>query len=134
MVSFFVLGVPSVVNDVSFVGKTENAITLLWKVPDFRGTSDQLVLYDIKCNKCPSPTSKSAPCDEPCGGLVRFKPSQNNLISTNVTIQGLKENTEYLFVIYSKNNNSERINMTNWARFEKKIKTESGMPWLKSKG
>ena len=114
--------------DVKFVDKTEKSITFLWQAPDARGTSDQLVQYDIKCNKCPS-RSKSAPCNEPCGQLVTFKPSQNNLVSTNVTIQGLKQDTEYLFVIYSKNKNSEHINMTNWAKFEKKIKTE-GMPYM----
>ena len=43
---------------------------------------------------------------------------------TNVIIEGLKADTEYLFVIYSKNENSQHINMTHWARFEKKIKTE----------
>ena len=109
--------------DVKFVGKTESSITLLWEVPDAPGTTNQDVLYDIKCNKCPS-RSTSAPCHEPCGELVMFKPSQNDLMYTNVTIERLKENTEYLFVIYSKNKNSQSINMTYWARFEKRIKTE----------
>lgn len=112
--------------DVILTAKTENSITLLWKAPDTRGTTSQNVLYDIKCNKCPS-RSKSASCDEACGGLVKFKPSQNNLTYTNVTIQGLEEGTEYLIVIFSKNENSEYIDITNWARFEKIIKTE-GMP------
>ena len=109
--------------DVKFIDKTENSITLLWNKPKTTGTTSQNVHYDIKCNKCPS-RSTSAPCDEPCGRLVKFKPSQNDLTYTNVTIQGLEEDTEYLFVIYSKNENSENINMTNWARFKKKIKTE----------
>ena len=109
--------------DVKFVAKTENSITLLWKVPDNPKTTNQNVHYDIKCNKCPY-RSKSALCDEPCGRLITFKPAQNNLMSTHVTIEGLKADTEYLFVIYSKNENSQHINMTHWARFEKKIKTE----------
>ena len=109
--------------DVKFVAKTENSITLLWKVPDNPGTTSQNVLYDIKCNKCPY-RSKSVSCNQPCGRLITFKPSQNNLMSTHVTIEGLEADTEYVFVIYSKNENSQHINMTHWARFEKKIKTE----------
>ena len=112
--------------DVKLTDKTENSITLLWKAPDTRGTTNQNVLYDIKCNRCP-PRTTTASCDEPCRRLVKFKPSQNNLMYTNVTIQGLEEDTEYMFVIYSKIENSEYINITNWARFEKIIKTE-GMP------
>ena len=120
---FSVLGVPSVVVDVQFVDKTDSSITLLWEPPITRGTANQDVLYDIKCSKCPS-WSTSAPCNEPCGYSVTFTPSQKHLVYTTVTIQGLQQNTDYLFVIYSTNENSLRINMTNWARFEMKIKTE----------
>ena len=120
---FSVLGVPSVVLDVQFVDKTDSSITLLWEPPITRGTANQDVLYDIKCSKCPS-WSTSAPCNEPCGYSVTFTPSQKHLVFTTVTIQGLQQNTDYLFVIYSKNENSLRINMTNWARFEMKTKTE----------
>ena len=55
---------------------------------------------------------------------MKFKPSQTDIKYTNVTIQGLDPNTEYQFVIYSKNNYSNRINETNWGRIAKKIKTE----------
>ena len=41
------------------------------------------MLYGIKCNKCPC-RSKSALCDEPCGRLITFKPSKNNLIEARV--------------------------------------------------
>ena len=97
-------------------------LTLLWEPPKIRGTTNQDVLYDIKCNKCPS-HGTSGPCNQLCGRLVTFKPSQNNLMCRNVTIQGLQQDTEYLFVIYSKNENSLSINVTNWARFEMKIET-----------
>ena len=53
-----------------------------------------------------------------------FKQSQNNLTHTTVTIKGLQQDTEYLFVIYLKNENNLRINVTNWARFEMIIRTE----------
>ena len=108
--------------DVKFVDRTESSLTLLWEPPKIRGTTNQDVLYDIKCNKCPS-RSTSGPCNQLCGRLVTFKPSQNNLMCRNVTIQGLQQDTEYLFVIYSKNENSLSINVTNWARFEMKIET-----------
>jgi hypothetical protein len=117
--SFFI-EVPSPVRDVKCIDKTETSITLLWKPPL---PPDQGVLYDIKCNKCPS-GSDSGLCEEPCGRLVMFIPSQNNLTYTNVTIQGLDQDTEYEFVIYSKNMNSARINRTNCKSAVKKIKTE----------
>lgn len=116
------LGIPSAVIDVKFVDRTESSVTLLWEPPIMRGTTNQDVLYNITCHKCPSRTA-SGPCNQLCGRLVTFKPSQNNLMYRNVTIQGLQQDTEYLFVIYSKNENSLRINVTNWARFEMKIET-----------
>ncbi|CAB4005869.1 ephrin type-B receptor 1 isoform X4 [Paramuricea clavata] len=120
-------GVPSPVREIKFIDKTETSITLQWTPP-----SDQGVMYDIKCNKCPS-GSDSGPCVVPCGRLVMFKPSQNNLTQTTLTIQGLDQDTEYQFVIYSKNMNSLRINRTNWKSAMKRIKTEemsksSGLP------
>ncbi|CAB4003216.1 ephrin type-A receptor 5 isoform X2 [Paramuricea clavata] len=111
-------GVPSPVGDVKYIDKTETSITLLWTPPP-----DQGVLYDIECNKCPS-GSDSGSCVVPCGRSVMFIPSQNNLTYTNVTIQGLDQDTEYQFVIYSKNMNSARISRTNWKSAVKKIKTE----------
>jgi hypothetical protein len=118
-ISFFI-GVPSPVRDIKFIDKTETSITLLWKPPL---PTEQGVLYDVKCNKCPS-GSDSGLCVVPCGHQVTFKPSQNNLTHTSVTIHGLDQDTEYEFVIYSKNMNSLRINRTNWKRAMKKIKTE----------
>jgi hypothetical protein len=115
---FLFIGVPSPVGDVKYIDRTETSITLLWTPPP-----DQGVLYDIKCNKCPS-GSDSGSCVLPCGRSVMFIPCQNNLTYTNVTIQGLDQDTEYQFVIYSKNMNSARINRTNWKRAVKKIKTE----------
>ena len=125
MIFSFWLGVPSPVTDIKFIGRTETSIRLLWQAPE---PSNQDVLYDIKCNKCTS-GSNSGSCEEPCGRSVTFKPSQNNLTQTNVTIQGLKGETEYEFVIYSKNSNSLRINKTNWASQRKKIKTEGTKCW-----
>ncbi|CAB4018688.1 ephrin type-B receptor 6 isoform X1, partial [Paramuricea clavata] len=113
--------VPSPVRDVKFIDKTETSITLLWKPPL---PTKQGLLYDIKCNKCP-PGSDSGSCVEPCGHQVTFKPSQNNLTYTSVNIQGLDQDMEYQFVIYSKNMNSARINRTNWKSAVKKIKTEA---------
>ena len=83
---------------------------------------EQDVLYDITCKKCPG--SDSQTCEEPCGSFLTFKPSQNNLKYTNVTIQGLDEDTEYQFVIYLKNENSLRINKTYWPRMNTTIRTK----------
>ena len=95
---------------------------MLWEPPEKSATTGQRVFYDIECHKCPS-GKDSEFCEEPCGKSVVFKPSGNNLIYTNVTIRGLTQDTEYKFVIYSKNNNSERISKTKWEKFVKKVKT-----------
>ena len=106
--------------NLKFQDKTETSVKLLWEPPK---SSDDDVLYDVECNKCSSGRS-SGQCDQPCGDSVTFKPSQKDLEYGNVTVQGLNEGTEYRFVIYSKNNNSLRIERRNWASKEKKIKTE----------
>ena len=115
-------GVPLPVRNVKFKEKTETSVKLFWDPPEL-SDHDNDVLYDINCYKCSSGSS-SGPCNESCGTSVKYKPSKHNLTYTNVTIKGLKEDTEYRFVIYSKNNNSLRIDKNNWARVEKKIKTE----------
>ena len=114
---------PSPVEDVIFLDncKTEDSVTLLWKPP--LQQSNHSVLYDVTCNKCLS-RNDSEPCKEPCGAFVTFKPSQNNLVYHLVTVKGLDRDTEYQFVIYSKNQNSLRINRTNWRRKAIRIKTE----------
>ena len=118
----FFIEFPSSVQDVRFISKTKRSVILLWKSPI--QLSDQDVLYDITCNKCPTRNDIDEPCKEPCGPLVAFKPSQNNLTDIYVRIQGLEKNTEYQFIIYSKNQNSLRINRTNWEWNAIKIKTE----------
>ena len=117
---FFHLGVPAAVRNVKFKDRTETSVKLFWDPPDL---PDHDVVYEIKCYKCSSGSS-SGKCKESCGPLVKLEPPQRDLTYTNVTIKGLKEDTEYQFIIYSKNNNSLRINMSNWSRAEKKIKTE----------
>ena len=119
---FFIVEIPSSVENVKFIDRKDTSVSLLWEQPKTSGTPGQRVFYDIACHKCPS-GKDSGPCVEPCGSSVVFKPSQQNLIYTNVTIRGLIQDTEYKFVIYSKNNNSERINQTKWGKFVKKVKT-----------
>ncbi|XP_028394331.1 ephrin type-B receptor 2-like [Dendronephthya gigantea] len=121
-------GIPSEVTSIKFVGRTETTITLQWQQPQ---KQYQGAVYEIECNKCPL-SSDSAPCEEQCGRSVTFIPSQTDLKYTNVTIRGLEQNTEYQFVIYSKNKYSDRINKTNWKNSVKKIKTEA--PSSKSDG
>ena len=118
----FIAEIPSPVESVKFIDRTDTSVSLLWEPPETSGKTAQRVFYDIECNKCSS-GKNSGPCVEPCGSSVVFKPSQENLIYTNVTIQGLTQDTEYEFVIYFKNNNSEHISKTKWAKLVKKVKT-----------
>ena len=116
-------GVPSSVKDIIYFENTDvkSSVALIWKSPVRR--FNQNVLYDILCNKCSSPIV-SEPCTESCGPSVSFSPSQQNLSYTYVTIQGLKEDTEYQFIIYSRNDNSPRINIMNWKWQAIKIRTK----------
>jgi hypothetical protein len=107
----FFIGVPSSIIDMVSTNITTSSVTLLWKPPIRQ--FDQAVLYDVLCTKCPSGNA-SVPCKHPCGPLVTFKPSQNDLTHTHVTVEGLDENTEYQFVIYSKNQQSLRLNRIYW--------------------
>jgi hypothetical protein len=104
--------IPSSVEEIVITEKTESSVTLRWNPPIRH--SDQDVLYDITCRKCPPSTYFAKPCRERCGSSVTFVPSDENLRETYVTIQGLEENTEYQFVIFSKNQNSLRIHRSNW--------------------
>ncbi|XP_028394333.1 tyrosine-protein kinase receptor Tie-1-like isoform X2 [Dendronephthya gigantea] len=115
-------GIPSEVRYIKVLERTETTITLQWQQPQ---KQYQGAVYEIECNKCPLSTD-SAPCEEQCGRSVTFIPSQTDLKYTNVIIRGLEQNTEYQFVIYSKNKYSDRINKTNWKNSVKKIKTEGG--------
>jgi hypothetical protein len=91
-------------------------------------SSDQAVLYDITCYKCPLRNDKET-CKHPCGTSVNFKPSRNNLTDTQVTVEGLDEDSEYQFTIYSTNQNSLRIDKSNWEGRSVNIIT-GGMPIL----
>ena len=117
----FFIGVPSPVIDVVPRYITASSVTLLWKRPV--RLFDQAVLYDVLCSKCPSGNA-SVPCKHPCGPLVTFKPSQNDLTYTQVIIEGLDENTEYQFVVYSKNQHSLRLNRTYWKCRAVRMKTK----------
>ena len=108
--------------EINFIDKTETSVTLVWTRAEAM-PPEQDVLYDITCKKCPSGSDNLA-CKEPCGSFLTFKPSQNNLRYTNVVIQGLDEDTEYQFVIYSKNDNSLRVNRTNWPWKSTTIRTK----------
>ncbi|XP_028394324.1 ephrin type-B receptor 1-B-like isoform X2 [Dendronephthya gigantea] len=112
-------GIPSEVRNIIVLERTETTITLQWQQPQKQYED---TVYEIECNKCPS-SNDSAPCEEQCGRSVTFIPSQTDLKYTNVTIQGLDQNTEYQFAIYSKNKYSDRINKTNWRYSMKKMKT-----------
>ena len=121
-ICLFIIEIPSPVENVKFIDRKDTSVSLQWEAPKTSQTTGQRVFYHIECHKCPS-GKNSGPCVESCGKSVVFKPSQQNLIYTNVSIRGLTQDTEYEFVIYSKNNNSERINQTKWGKFVKKVKT-----------
>ena len=56
-----------------------------------------------------------------------YKPSKFNLTQLNVIVVNLEPNTQYMFMVLSKNNNSVLINQSNWSTVRKRVKTE-GIP------
>lgn len=96
---------------------------MLWKPPTlYESLSSKIVIYEVDCFECSSSTM-SAPCIKACGPSVRFIPSKTDIESENVTIKDLKSNTEYEFVIYSKNEYNGNIGRSHWARASKKLRT-----------
>ena len=77
------------------------------------------VFYDIGCFKC-----RGDVCDDPCGRKPTYKPSNVDFTWTNVTVENLEANTQYMFVVYSKNNNSVLINGSKWLSVRKRVETE----------
>ena len=111
------LGIPSEVQNVIFRDKTSSSVLIKWSPPSRKINT---VFYDIGCFKC-----KGKVCEVPCGRKTTYKPSNVNLTWTNVTVENLEANTQYMFVVYSKNNNSVLINQNEWLRGQTKFKTES---------
>ena len=82
------------------------------------------VFYDVECFKC-----RGEVCKNPCGSKTMYKPSKFNLTQLNVIVVNLEPNTQYMFMVLSKNNNSVPINQSNWSTVRKRVKTE-GIPFF----
>ena len=110
------LGIPSKVQNVIFNRKTDSLVVIQWFPPSRKINT---VFYDIGCFKC-----RGDVCDDPCGRKPTYKPSNVDFTWTNVTVENLEANTQYMFVVYSKNNNSVLINGSKWLSVRKRVETE----------
>lgn len=119
-VVLFYLGIPSAVRNINYHSKTDTSVQIQWSPPLRSGTNDLAVFYDVDCFKCKSIDN----CEDACGADTTHRPSKSNIIHTNVSAQKLHPYTQYMFVIYSKNANSHRINRSMWAFAEMKVKTD----------
>ena len=115
-VLFCYLGIPSAVRELKFPHNTDNSVVIQWLSP-LRNINT--VFYDIECFKC-----RGQVCEDPCGSKTMYKPSKFNLTQLNVTVENLESNTQYMFVVRSKNNNSVLTNQINWSTVRRKVKTE----------
>ena len=90
------VGFPSEVRHIEIVenGVAHGSITLSWKPPYEDGGMPNSLRYDVTCgNQC----------------ALQFSPGKNNLNKTKVEISGLIAGRNYNFIVYSKNEISEKF-------------------------
>ena len=79
--------------------------------------------YAVDCFKCESSNYKD--CKEPCGARIQYMPSQDNITSVTVTINGLPPDSFLKFRVYSVNElNEEEKDRDKWKYVMVSVKTK----------
>ncbi|CAH3174399.1 unnamed protein product [Porites evermanni] len=96
-------------------------VVIKWK----RSTDDSggKLRYAVDCFKCESSNYKD--CKEPCGARVQYMPSQDNITSVTVTINGLPPDSFLKFRVYSVSElNEEEKDRDKWKYVMVSVKTK----------
>ena len=79
--------------------------------------------YAVDCFKCKSSNYKD--CNEPCGPKLKYMPSQENIISVSVTINGLPPDSFLKFRVYSVSElNEQEKDRDKWKYVMVSVKTK----------
>ena len=96
-------------------------VVIKWKrSPDDSGVK---LRYAVDCFKCKS--SNYRDCKEPCGSRVQYMPSQDNITSVSVTINGLPPDSFLKFRVYSVSElNEQEKDRDKWKYVTVSVKTK----------